>query len=152
MTMIFPSPDWFLGFSNVDMCDPKKGEWRENLTRDLFPYDSGTDDGTSFESDDSVSNPRKNIFLIGKDDETNFRSDSSIRRLGTVEMKKVLKPIENNGDNDNQDENEVNNSTPAVNGGDNGNQDENGVNSASSVTGAAIMIPSLSVIFVMKFL
>ena len=87
--MIFPSPDWFLGISNVDMCDPMTGEWRENLTRNLFPYDSGTDDGTSFESDNSPSNPRKNIFLIGKDDDTNFKSNSPIRRLGTFTFSKI---------------------------------------------------------------
>ena len=66
ITMIFPSPDWFLGISNVDMCNPMTGEWREEYSRDLLPYDSGTDDGTSFESDNSQSDPRKNIFLIGK--------------------------------------------------------------------------------------
>ena len=89
MTMIFPSPDWFLGISNVDMCDPMTGEWRENLTRDLFPYDSGTDDGTSFQSPDSPSNPRKNIFLIGKDDDTNFKSNHPIRRLGKFTFSKI---------------------------------------------------------------
>ena len=89
ITMIFPSPDWFLGVSNVDMCDPMTGEWREEYDRDLFPYDSGTDDGTSFESPDAPTMPKKNIFLIGNEDDTNFKSDSSIRRLGTFKFTKV---------------------------------------------------------------
>ena len=83
ITMIFPSPDWFLGISNVDMCDPKTGEWKEEYTRELLPYDSGTDDGTSFESLNEPSDPRGNITLISKSDDTNFRTNSSIRRLGT---------------------------------------------------------------------
>ena len=89
ITMIFPSPDWFLGVSNVDMCDPMTGEWREEYSRDLFPYDSGTDDGTSFGSPDAPTMPKKNIFLIRNEDDTNFKSDSEIKRLGTFKFSKV---------------------------------------------------------------
>jgi len=89
ITMIFPSPDWFLGISNVDLCDPKTGEWKEEYARNLLPYDSGTDDGTSFESPNSASDPRKNIFLIGNEDETNFKSDAKIPPLGTFTFTKV---------------------------------------------------------------
>ncbi len=88
ITMVFPSPDWFLGISNVDMCNPMTGEWREEYNRDLLPYDSGTDDGTSFESPNSPSDPRKNIFLIGNEDDTNFKSDSKIRRLGRFKLRR----------------------------------------------------------------
>ena len=89
ITMIVPSPDWFLGISNVDMCDPMTGEWREEYSRDLFPYDSGTDDGTSFGSPDAPTMPKKNIFLIGNEDDTNLKSDSKIQRLGTFKFTKV---------------------------------------------------------------
>jgi hypothetical protein len=100
ITMIFPSPDWFLGISNMDMCNKMTGEWRESYTRDLLPYDSGTDDGTSFESPDSVTSPRKNIFLIGKDDDTNFKGDSKIKRLGVLTIERVEKNEGNGGDDD----------------------------------------------------
>ena len=89
ITMIFPSPDWFLGISNVDMCNPVTGKWREEYTRDLFPYDSGTDDGISFESVNNASNPRQYITLINKADDTNFKTNSSIRRLGTFTFSRV---------------------------------------------------------------
>ena len=89
ITMIFPSPDWFLGISNVDMCNPMTGEWREEYSRYLLPYDSGTDDGTSFESENARSNPRKNIFLIGNEDDTNFKSDSPIKPLGKFTFTRV---------------------------------------------------------------
>lgn len=96
VTMIFPSPDWFLGISNMDMCDKVTGKWRRNYARDLLPYDSGTDDGTSFDSPNSATKPRRHIFLIGKEDETNFKSDSDIRRLGVL----VIEKVEENDDND----------------------------------------------------
>ena len=90
ITMIFPSPDWFLGVSNIDMCDRMTGEWKDSLDRDLFPYDSGTDDGISFESPDAPSNPRTNITLISKDDNTTFKTNSSmIKRLGTFKFSKI---------------------------------------------------------------
>ena len=89
ITMIFPSPDWFLGISNVDMCNPMTGEWREEYSRYLLPYDSGTDDGTSFESEDNPTKPRKNIFLIGNEDDTNFKSDSPIKPLGKFTFTRV---------------------------------------------------------------
>ena len=89
VTMIFPSPDWFLGISNVDMCDRMTGKWIEEYSRDLWPYDSGTDDGNSFESPDSPSDPRQNITLINKDDDSNFKTNSSIRRLGIFTFTRV---------------------------------------------------------------
>ena len=89
ISMIFPSPDWFLGISNVDMCNSMTGKWRDSLERYLLPYDSGTDDGSSFESPDYPSKPRKNIFLIGNEDDTNFKSDSKIEPFGKFTFKKV---------------------------------------------------------------
>ena len=52
------SPGVQLVAETVDMCDPKTGEWKEEYTRELLPYDSGTDDGTSFESLNEPSDPR----------------------------------------------------------------------------------------------
>ena len=110
----------------MDMCDKTTGEWREYYKRDLLPYDAGTDDGTSFESPDSVTNPKKNIFLIGKDDDTNFKSVSDIKRLGTLVIDKVEDPGVENGGNDGDD------------GGNNGDNNNNG-NSATSFTLSSIL-------------
>ncbi len=132
ISMIFPSPDWFLGISNMDMCDKITGEWRKNYTRDLLPYDSGTDDGTSFESPDSVTDPRKNIVLIGKEDETNFKSDSDIRRLGVLVIERV-------------EENDVNNNTGGDNGG-NGDGDDDIDNGASAFTRSPILVAITTVL------
>ena len=134
--MIFPSPDWFLGISNMDMCDKVTGEWRRSYARNLLPYDSGTDDGTSFESPNSVTKPRKHIFLIGKEDETNFKSDSDIRRLGVLVMEKVE---ENDDDNTTDNGNNGDNGDNG-NNGNNGDNRNNGINTASTFTRSSILV------------
>lgn len=52
VTMIAPSPDWFVGVSGLSLLD-SEGNWSNDLDVDLFPYDAGTEEGTEF----SLSNP-----------------------------------------------------------------------------------------------
>ena len=52
LTMIAPSPDWFVGVSGLSLL-AEQGEWMESLTVNLYPWDAGTEDGTEF----SLSNP-----------------------------------------------------------------------------------------------
>ena len=52
LSMIGPSPDWFVGVSGESLLDGS-GQWVQSLVVDLFPYDAGTEDGTEF----SLSNP-----------------------------------------------------------------------------------------------
>jgi len=52
LSMIGPSPDWFVGVSGESLLDGA-GQWVQSLEVDLFPYDAGTEDGTEF----SLSNP-----------------------------------------------------------------------------------------------
>ncbi len=55
LSMIAPSPDWFVGVSGVSLLDGS-GRWRQSHVVDLFPYDAGTEEGTEF----SLSNPDTN--------------------------------------------------------------------------------------------
>ena len=55
LSMIGPSPDWFVGVSGVSLLDGSN-QWRQSHVVDLFPYDAGTEDGTEF----SLSNPDTN--------------------------------------------------------------------------------------------
>ena len=52
VTMIAPSPDWFVGVSGLSLLD-EEGDWLSSLHVELFPYDAGTEEGTEF----SLSNP-----------------------------------------------------------------------------------------------
>lgn len=63
VTMIAPSPDWFVGVSSLDLKD-ENGNWIPEITVDAYPYDSGTDSGTEFVSANLVTDPFEPIFRI----------------------------------------------------------------------------------------
>eukprot|EP00172_Hildenbrandia_rubra_P004231 Plantae.Rhodophyta-Hildenbrandia_rubra.ctg8164.p1 GENE.Plantae.Rhodophyta-Hildenbrandia_rubra.ctg8164~~Plantae.Rhodophyta-Hildenbrandia_rubra.ctg8164.p1 ORF type:complete len:223 (-),score=29.87 Plantae.Rhodophyta-Hildenbrandia_rubra.ctg8164:859-1527(-) len=64
LTMIFPSPDWFTGVENKEMCNPKTGEWRAKKYGYLHPLDAGTDSESTYLSEDADTQPRENIAPI----------------------------------------------------------------------------------------
>lgn len=47
VSMIDPSPDWFLGVSGLELC-LENCTWAENRILDLFPWDAGTDSGPTY--------------------------------------------------------------------------------------------------------
>jgi hypothetical protein len=55
--MVAPSPDWFTGVRDVDLRE--NGAWAASKTLDLVAYDSGGDDGTTYEAPDKDTNPKK---------------------------------------------------------------------------------------------
>ncbi len=62
VTMVAPSPDWFVGVSDLELRPG--GEWVDQLTVTLWPYDAGTDSGVSYTSPDQPSNPHVAISAI----------------------------------------------------------------------------------------
>ncbi|MGI9553181.1 MAG: spondin domain-containing protein, partial [Aurantibacter sp.] len=62
VSMIAPSPDWFVSAENVDLFD--NGAFVENITVNGLSYDSGTDSGSTFNSTNDDTDPAENIFLI----------------------------------------------------------------------------------------
>lgn len=63
LTMIGPSPDWFVGLSGYSLLDGDSN-WLNQANIDLFPYDAGTEDGTSFSLSNPDTNPKENIKNI----------------------------------------------------------------------------------------
>ncbi len=59
VTMIAPSPDWFLGVNGVELF--AGGVFLDNVTVDLYPWDAGTDSGLNFTSANSDTNPAEPI-------------------------------------------------------------------------------------------
>lgn len=47
VSMIDPSPDWFLGVAGLELCLPNCS-WIENKVLDLYPWDAGTDSGATY--------------------------------------------------------------------------------------------------------
>lgn len=62
VTMIAPSPDWFIGVHDVDLRP--NGVWVRELLIDLHPYDAGTDAGVSYGSANSDITPHIPIEIM----------------------------------------------------------------------------------------
>ena len=63
LTMIAPSPDWFVGVSGLTLLDAQ-GDWVESLQVDLYPWDAGTEDGGEFSLSNSATSPQGVITNI----------------------------------------------------------------------------------------
>lgn len=62
VTMVAPSPDWFVGVDGVELF--VNGEWVEEVVVELYAWDAGTDSGPGFNSPNSNTNPAQPIALI----------------------------------------------------------------------------------------
>ena len=62
VTMIAPSPDWFVGVNGLSLFE--NGSWRQLTVADLAPYDAGTDSGVTFLSPNEPTLPPEPIFEI----------------------------------------------------------------------------------------
>ena len=56
----------FTGLDSVNLCE--NGEWIDTYEREVFPYDSGTDSGETFLSEDAPTSPAEPISRFGPDD------------------------------------------------------------------------------------
>ena len=70
VSMIAPSPDWFVGVNGLSLM--QNGQWVDSLTVHLTAWDAGTDSGGSYTSANSDTQPRSPVaalttppFLVG---------------------------------------------------------------------------------------
>ncbi|CAB4007311.1 Hypothetical predicted protein [Paramuricea clavata] len=94
ISMIAPSPDWFVGVRDLNLCNTATGEWRDREVRELFPYDAGTDSGVNFTSPDEVTNPPINIHRITNDTEGSLKGDKPVLSFGTFTFVKTSESVE----------------------------------------------------------
>lgn len=59
VSMIAPSPDWFVSARNIKLYD--QGKWLERILIPAPLYDAGTDDGEEFTSADKDTQPKQPI-------------------------------------------------------------------------------------------
>ena len=59
VSMLAPSPDWFVGTRDVNLFPENK--WLEELEIKMKAYDAGTDSGATFEASDIDTQPAVNI-------------------------------------------------------------------------------------------
>ena len=62
VSMIAPSPDWFVGLASVDL---RSGDgWADTVTLPLLAWDAGTDSGASYFADNADTQPRESVRLL----------------------------------------------------------------------------------------
>jgi hypothetical protein len=62
VSMIAPSPDWFVGISGVPLCE--RNEWVSMKQISIFGYDAGTDHGAFYTAQDQEEDPHLPIRPI----------------------------------------------------------------------------------------
>ena len=62
VSMVAPSPDWFVGVSALPLMED--GAWRERVEVDLRVYDAGTDDGRLYAAADADTDPPAPIAAL----------------------------------------------------------------------------------------
>ena len=62
ITMIAPSPDWFVGVDSYDLCG--MNGWKEKVTMDLLPWDAGTENGQTYSLNNAPTMPVDVIMRI----------------------------------------------------------------------------------------
>ncbi|MDC9724266.1 MAG: spondin domain-containing protein [Urechidicola sp.] len=64
VSMIAPSPDWFVANSNVSLIIDD--EWVDQIELEVALFDAGTDSGIDFTSPDNDTSPKEPVFLIAE--------------------------------------------------------------------------------------
>ncbi|MDA8016759.1 MAG: spondin domain-containing protein [Thermoanaerobaculia bacterium] len=62
VSMVAPSPDWFVGVQGLDLRAPSG--WLEEKVVTLYAWDAGTDSGASYRAPDQNTSPPEPISLI----------------------------------------------------------------------------------------
>ena len=82
-TMIAPSPDWFTGVASVPLFD---GQWADRVEVTLWPWDAGTDSGTTWTAENAETQPRESIRLSTA---PYFLGLDSLKPLGTATFVRI---------------------------------------------------------------
>ena len=92
LTMIAPSPDWFVGIDSLDLRDGA-GNWRNEIVLDLLSYDAGTEDGDGFSLNNPATNPQETIQLLDTAEPGNpLAGAGSIARVTFTRLNVVPEP------------------------------------------------------------
>ena len=87
VSMLAPSPDWFVGVSNLSLLS-EDGTWKEREEVMLRLYDAGTDDGTTFTAANADSDPAQPISRLSSESgDTDFTDGNS--EVGTFLFEKL---------------------------------------------------------------
>lgn len=89
VTMVAPSPDWFVGVRDLALLDGD--DWVEETTVALLGYDAGTDDGEDFTSPDVEPSPHHDIARLTFGP---FEGSPGNTPLGTFTFRRIDAPAD----------------------------------------------------------
>ena len=92
VSMIAPSPDWFIGVDSVPLCNGT--DWVKSVTYNLYPWDADTDGGTTYTSGD-VGKAHGNIFRIRPSSGTDMFKGSTDGPIGEMTFMLVSHDVKN---------------------------------------------------------
>jgi hypothetical protein len=84
VTMIAPSPDWFVGVDSLNLFE--EGDFVDQKTEILYAYDAGTDSGLNYTSPNEPTNPPEPIFLI---ETSPFKYGDILVPIGTFTFSRI---------------------------------------------------------------
>ena len=84
VSMIAPSPDWFVGVDSLDLFHDN--QWTPELIIPLEPYDSGTDSGDTYSTPNVDTVPPEPIFVI---EGYPFETEGTQPPLGTFTFRRM---------------------------------------------------------------
>jgi hypothetical protein len=84
VTMVAPSPDWFVGVSGLALFE--NSAWVETRTVTVYAYDAGTDSGESYSSPDRATSPREPISRLSG---YPFTHNGSVAPIGTFTFRRI---------------------------------------------------------------
>jgi hypothetical protein len=99
VSMLASSPDWFIGIHNVNLYE--NNQWIERLGFDLKLYDSGTDTGTTFTSENEDGGTGIITLLSSVAEDTDIlegvhRSNGKV--VGTIVLQRIFNSLARNSD------------------------------------------------------
>lgn len=84
VSMIAPSPDWYIGVVGLSLLE--NNAFVESKTVEAIVYDSGTDGGDTFVSDNKIANPQLPIYALKSPP---LGDGTSVKNIATVTFKRV---------------------------------------------------------------
>ncbi|WP_271782669.1 spondin domain-containing protein [Aquimarina algiphila] len=63
LSMIAPSPDWMIAVNSISLLDTSN-EWIQSISMDIFPYDAGTEEGTTYSLNNPATDPKEPISSL----------------------------------------------------------------------------------------
>ena len=84
VSMLAPSPDWFVGVDSTDLCE--SDAWVNEKSATLYAYDAGTDSGNTFTAADDDTDPQEEIERL---EESPFVVNGELRQVGTFTFTKI---------------------------------------------------------------